>query len=221
MPSFAVGRTQELVWRLRLLEDAGRIPELPVYLDSPMAIDVTDIYCRHPEDHDLAMEELMDARRCPLCCRQYNLAHSADESRALNRMSGPMILISASGMATGGRILHHLKLRLPDPSTTVLLPGFQAAGTRGRALQDGAPTVRIHGQDIPVRATVETLDGLSAHADREEILRWLGGFRRPPRRTWVVHGEPSSASAFAATLGGLGHQATVPALGDSFELDEL
>jgi metallo-beta-lactamase family protein len=200
IPSFAVGRTQELVWRLRQLENEGRIPSLPVFLDSPMAIDVSDIYCRHPEDHDLEMSLLMDQARSTLRCRQHHLVRGAQESRALNDRDGPMIVIAGSGMATGGRILHHLKHRLPDPRTTVLLPGFQAADTRGRKLAEGATQVRIHGEGVPVHARIETLDGLSAHADRDEILRWLGGFARAPRRTWVVHGEPPAARALAAAI---------------------
>jgi metallo-beta-lactamase family protein len=200
VPAFAVGRTQELIWMLRQLEESNRIPSVPVYIDSPMAINVSDIYCRHPEDHALDMTLLMDAKRCPLCCKQYHLARTPEESKALNHHRGPLVIISASGMATGGRILHHLKLRLPDPRTTVLLVGFQSIGTRGRALQDGARTIRIHGQDIPVRAKVEMLDGLSAHADREEILRWLSGFRRPPGQTYIVHGEPQPAQSLADAL---------------------
>lgn len=200
VPAFAVGRTQELIWTLRQLEDAGRIPELPVFVDSPMAINVTEIYCRHPEDHDLEMSVLMDAKRCPLCCRQYHLVRTPRESKALNERTGPMIIISASGMATGGRVLHHLKRRLPDPRTTVLLPGFQAADTRGRKLQEGAREVRIHGQTVPVRARIESLDGLSAHADRDDILRWLAGFERPPRQVYVVHGEPAAASGLTEAV---------------------
>lgn len=195
IPAFAVGRTQELVWTLRELQDSGQIPDIPVYLDSPMAIDVTDLYCRHPEDHDMEMSLLMDEKRCPLCCQTYRLMRTPDESKSLNRLRGPAIIISASGMATGGRILHHFAHRLGDPHTTVLLVGFQAAGTRGRALQEGAASVRIYGEDVPVRAVVETLDGLSAHADRSEIMRWLRGFERAPRRTFVVHGEPRAAAA--------------------------
>jgi metallo-beta-lactamase family protein len=200
IPSFAVGRAQELVWTLRRLEDAQRIPSLPVFIDSPMAIDVTEIYSRHPEDHDLEMSLLVDGQRSPLRCRQQQFVRSAQESRTLNHRDGPMIVIAGSGMATGGRILHHLKRRLPDARTTVLLPGFQAADTRGRKLQEGAREVRIHGEAVPVRAKVETLDGLSAHADREEILRWLGGFADPPRVTYVVHGEPGAAASLADAI---------------------
>jgi metallo-beta-lactamase family protein len=200
IPSFAVGRAQELIWMLRRLEDAQRIPSLPVFVDSPMAIDVTEIYGRHPEDHDLEMSLLMDGRRSPLRCHRHQFVRSAQESRVLNQRDGPMIVIAGSGMATGGRILHHLKRRLPDPRTTVLLPGFQAADTRGRKLQEGAREVRIHGASVPVRARIETLDGLSAHADREDILRWLGGFARPPHHAYVVHGEPPAAEALAAAM---------------------
>jgi metallo-beta-lactamase family protein len=200
VPSFAVGRTQELIWTLRHLEDEGRIPSLPTFVDSPMAIDVTQIYCEHPEDHDLDMTLLMDEKRCPLCCKQYHLVRTAAESKALNLRPGPMIVVSASGMATGGRVLHHLKLRLPDERNTVLLPGFQAAGTRGRALADGATSIRIHGEVVPVRAEVVMLDGLSAHADREELLRWVRGFDRAPSQVFVVHGEPGPASLLAAAL---------------------
>ncbi len=192
VPAFAVGRTQELLWILHQLEEQGRIPSLPVFVDSPMAIHVTDIYARHAEEHNLALQAQGE-----LACNHTELVRTANESKALNERAGPMILISASGMATGGRVLHHLKHRLPDPRTTVLLPGFQAMGTRGRKLQEGATEVRIHGRQVPVRAKIETLDGLSAHADREEIFRWLAGFEHPPERTYVVHGEPAAAASLA------------------------
>jgi len=161
---------------------------------------VTDIYLHHPEEHDLDMQLLRDAKRAPLRSREQRIVRTAQESKALNDRSGPMIIVSASGMATGGRVIHHLKARLPDERTTVLLPGFQAAGTRGRALRDGAREIRIHGRSVPVRATVVTLDGFSAHADRDEILRWLSGFRRSPRQVHVVHGEPQAADSLAATI---------------------
>lgn len=200
VPSFAVGRTQELIWTLRKLEDAQRIPLVSVYIDSPLGAAVTDLYCRHPDEHDLEMTALMDEKLCPLCCRQYHVMRTVDESKRLNTLSGPLVIIAGSGMATGGRVLHHLKRRLPDHRNTVLLVGYQAEGTRGRALQDGAPAIKIHGETIPVRARVETVDGLSAHADRNEILRWLRGFRRPPTKTYVVHAEARAAAALAATI---------------------
>lgn len=193
VPAFAVGRTQELIWRLRELENTGQIPRLPVYIDSPMATDVTDIFCRHPEDHGIDMKLLMDKHACPLCCEPYTFTRTPDESKALNQLQGPCIIIASSGMATAGRIVHHLKNRLPDKRTTILLVGYQAAGTRGRSLRDGADTVRMHGRDVQVRATVEHIDGLSAHADRREILRWLRGFTEPPRTTYLVHGEPDAS----------------------------
>ncbi len=197
IPAFAVGRTQDLIWLLRELEDAGRIPSLPVFLDSPMAIDVTDIYGRHPEDVDDDVRQLLPQR---LRCRDYTLVRDATASKALNTRPGPMIIIAGSGMATGGRILHHLKMRLPDPQTTVMFAGFQAEGTRGRKLLQGSESVRIHGQAVPVRARIESIDGLSAHADRDELLDWLGGFARPPRRTYAVHGEPHAAESLAAAI---------------------
>ncbi len=200
VPAFAIGRTQELIWRIRELEEARRIPTLPVFIDSPMAIDATEVFCRHPEDHALDMALLMDEKRCPLCCKPYQLARTPDASKAINDQQGPFIVIAASGMATGGRVVHHLKRRLPDRKTTILLVGFQAAGTRGRLLQDGAKHLRMHGQEVRVRAHIERLDGLSAHADKSELLRWLGGFGKPPSQTYVVHGEPVAADHFAQTI---------------------
>jgi len=200
IPAFAVGRTQLVLWWLRQLEEAGRIPSLPTYVDSPLAIDASAIYLRHPEDHDLAMETLLNHGQNPLKTRHFHLARSRDESRALNDLTGPVIIISASGMATGGRILHHLKLRLPDPRTTVLLVGFQAAGTRGQLLQQGARHLRLLGADVPVRARILTLDGLSAHADQAELLAWLAQAAAPPRRIALVHSEPDAARALASSI---------------------
>jgi metallo-beta-lactamase family protein len=200
VPAFAVDRTQELIWYLRRLEDAKRIPILPVYIDSPMAIDVTMIYQRHQEEYTEEMATRIRAGQSPLQCHNQSFTRTPDESKRLNHLQGPMIVISSSGMATGGRILHHLKLRLPDPRTTVLLVGYQAAGTRGRTLQQGAKTITMLGQDVPVRARVETLNGLSGHADQEELLHWLSGFTKAPRQTYIVHGEPDAAKSLAALL---------------------
>ncbi len=200
VPAFAVDRTQELLWMLRQLEQSGQVPSLPVYLDSPMAIEVTDIYRRHPEEFDAQMVQALRSGDRPLRPRELHIAASVEESKKLNELRGPVIIISSSGMATGGRILHHLARRLPDPRTTVLLVGFQAAGTRGRALEEGTRTVRMFGQDVPVRARIERIGALSAHADRDEILRWLGGFARPPRETYLVHGEPDAAQGLADAI---------------------
>ena len=202
VPAFAVGRTQELLWWIRQLEDEDRIPQLPVYIDSPMAIDVTGIYLSHTAEHDLDMRMVADAGDHPLYPGQFALAKTQEDSMALNEIRGPIIIISASGMATGGRILHHLKLRLPDRRTTVLLVGFQAAGTRGRRLQEQADEIRIHGRDVKVRARVEAVHGLSAHADRDELLQWLSGFERAPRQTYLVHGEADATEALAAAIDG-------------------
>jgi metallo-beta-lactamase family protein len=200
IPAFAVGRVQELLWLLRQMEDAQEVPLLSVFLDSPMAIDVTEMYCQHPEEFDEEMMRSMREGRCPLCCRQYHLLRSVEQSKWLGTRKGPMVIIAGSGMMTGGRILHHLKQRLPDPRNTLLLVGYQALGTRGRALLEGARQLRMHGQDIPVQAQVEAIDGLSAHADQSEILRWLSGFRRPPAKTYIVHGEEKPALALAGLL---------------------
>jgi len=200
VPAFAVDRTQELLWMLRRLEQAGRVPALPVYIDSPMAIEVTEIYRRHPEDHDAQMAQALAAGERPLTPAHLHVARTVEESKAINGVRGPALVLSSSGMATGGRILHHLSQRLPDPRNTVLLVGFQAAGTRGRALEDGAHELKMFGQMVPVRARVERIDALSAHADREETLRWLAGFERPPRATYLVHGETGGAEGLATAI---------------------
>ncbi len=220
VPAFAIGRTQELMYHLDALEKAKRIPRLPIWVDSPMAIEATDVYCAHPEDFDGEMLGLMRRRACPLQAGEFHLARTPDESRALNAVTGPLMIISASGMATGGRVLHHLRVRLPDPRTTVLLVGYQAAGTRGRRLQEGEKTVRIFGDDVPVRATIEVVHGLSAHADVDGILRWLRTTTRPPKRVFVVHGEPEPAAALAQRIGDqLGWPVTVAAYRQRIDLD--
>ncbi len=198
IPAFAIGRTQELLWTIRNLHSQGRLPLISVYVDSPMATDVTDVYARHPEDHDAAMAALMKSEGS-LYPAQYFM-RSTDDSKWLNSRQGPMIIIAGSGMATGGRVLHHLKHRLPDHRNTVLLTGYQAAGTRGRALREGVPTIRIHGRDVHVQAEVACVDGLSAHADRDELLDWLTGFREPPRQTYLVHGEAPASESLAAAI---------------------
>ena len=185
IPAFAVDRTQEIVSLLDQLETDGAIPELPVYLDSPLAIEATEIYARR------------GAFRVP---SRYRFARTPEESKALNELRGPVIIISASGMATGGRVLHHLAMRLPDERTTVLLVGFQSAGTRGRLLADGAREIKMLGQVIPVRAHIERIDALSAHADRDEIMAWLRRFARPPGMTYLVHGEPAAAQALLGEI---------------------
>jgi len=215
IPAFAVGRTQELLYDLDALEKAGRLPRLPTYVDSPMAIEATEIYCAHPEEFDGEMRTLVATRRCPLTSGEFRLARTTEQSKAINAIRGPVLIISASGMATGGRVLHHLKHRLPDPRTTVLLVGYQAVGTRGRSLQDGASSVRIFGQDVPVRARIEVVHGLSAHADADGLMRWLRTATRPPKRVFVVHGDPGPAQALASRVKSeLGWTVVVPAYRD-------
>jgi metallo-beta-lactamase family protein len=218
IPAFAVGRTQEIVWRLRMLEDEKRIPVLPVYIDSPMAIDVTQIYLDHPEDHDLDMKALRDAGTNPLHSQRFTIARTVEASKQISELNGPFVVISASGMATGGRILHHLKRWVSEKRATVLLCGFQAYGTRGRRLLEGAEEIRIHGQDLPVKATIDKLNGLSAHADQAELLRWSGEIGKPPRNTFLVHGEPEVCTEFATVLQNRKWNATVAEDGATVEL---
>lgn len=196
--SFAVGRAQQLVYLLRTLIAAGRIPNVPVWVDSPMAVDAMEVFRRHGAEHDFSearAQGVAEAMAAPFA----RLAKTANESKAINAHDGPGVIIASSGMMNGGRILHHLAQRLPDPQTTVLVAGFQAIGTRGRTLIDGARFLRIHGRDIPVRAAVRRIDALSGHADRTEIGRWLGPMPAP-RRTFLVHGEPPAAKGMADFL---------------------
>ena len=187
IPSFAVGRAQALLYLISRLKARNAIPDVPVYLNSPMAIDATRLYHEYRAEHRLSLEE------CEAACSVAQMVNTADESRALNGRGGPMIVVSASGMLTGGRVLHHLKAFAPDARNMILLPGFQAAGTRGAALASGATEVKVHGAYVPVRAEVVKMDSMSAHADYSEILEWLRGFKRAPRHTFVTHGEPAAA----------------------------
>jgi metallo-beta-lactamase family protein len=218
VPAFAIGRTQELLFELRELEAEGEIPQLPIFVDSPMAVDATPMYLAHREDHDDGMARLLAEGIEPLRPARLVFARAPEQSKAINEVDGPCIIISASGMATGGRILHHLERRLPDPRTTVLLVGYQAAGTRGWSLQNGARTLRLYGQDIPVRARVVTISGLSAHGDRDEVARWLATLPRAPARVFCVHGEPPALAATAARLRAGGWNALVPRHGEEVSL---
>jgi metallo-beta-lactamase family protein len=215
--AFAVGRAQQLIYLLQVLKDDGRIPKVPIYLDSPMACDATLIYREHREDHDLSEGDL-DPAHPVLDGPGVYLCRTTSESKRLNQMPGPAVIISSSGMMTGGRILHHLKQRLPSSRNTVVLGGFQAEGTRGRLLQDGAKWLRIHGHDVPVRAAIEEVPGLSGHADRSALLRWLQPLKQP-KAVFLVHGEKPSAEALAETLRHeRGWTVHLPALGESHEL---
>ena len=187
IPSFAVGRAQTLLYHLHELKAAGRIPDLPVYLDSPMAIDATELFCKHAYCHKLSRTQSLNA------CHVAKYVHDSEDSKALDYDQMPKIIIAASGMATGGRVLHHLKFYVPDARNSVLFAGFQAGGTRGAAMVAGIDRIKIHGEYHDVRAEVATLHMLSAHADADEIMQWLGGFESPPKETFIVHGEPDAA----------------------------
>ena len=222
IPSFAVGRTQELLYHLRVLQDERRIPLIPVYVDSPLAIQATRIFCRHPEALDLEHEPEPNGQDCALLCDNLHLATAVQDSMAINKMAGPLIILSASGMCEAGRVLHHLKLKLPDRRNTVLFVGYQAEGTRGRRLQEGEKEIKIHGELVPVRAEIQSIEAFSAHADYEEIFHWLGGFRRPPRMTFLVHGEPSQMESLAGKIRDrLGWAVQMPKYLDKVDLDAL
>jgi metallo-beta-lactamase family protein len=203
IPAFAIGRVEEVLYAIKRLEDAKAVRPLPVYLDSPMAIGALKFYQRHAAELDADIAEAVAGRRGELsafCTARFTPVATAQESYAVVERPGPAIVVSSSGMATGGRVLHHLAKALPDPRNTVLLVGFQAAGTRGRQLIEGAQEVRIYGQLVPVLARVEKLNGMSAHADAGEIVRWLRTFPAPPATTYLVHGEPSAQDALKARI---------------------
>ena len=203
IPAFAIGRVEEVLYAIKRLEDAKAVRPLPVYLDSPMAIGALKFYQRHAAELDTDIAEAVATRRGELsafCTARFTPVATAQESHAVVERPGPAIVVSSSGMATGGRVLHHLAKALPDPRNTVLLVGFQAAGTRGRQLIEGAQEVRIYGQSVPVLARVAKLNGMSAHADAGEIVRWLRTFPAPPATTYLVHGEPSAQDALKARI---------------------
>lgn len=219
VPAFAVGRTQTLLYLLRQLEDSGQIPSLPIYLDSPMAIKASRFHLKHHEEYDEETLRLEALKADPLLPDRIHFCVTRQESEALNKIKHRAIIISASGMLTGGRILHHASVRLPDSRNTMLLTGFQAAGTRGRRLLEGEEEIKIHGQMVPVKARVVQLNGLSAHADADEILKWVSSFKMPPEKTFVVHGEPTSSQALADRLKAeAGHNTLVPEHGDEVVL---
>jgi metallo-beta-lactamase family protein len=215
--SFSVGRAQQFIYLLQLLIHEKRVPRIPVFLDSPMAVNATHIYYDHREDHDLS-EGQLSGRHSVLKGPNVHLSSTTEQSKRLNHVKGPAVIISSAGMMTGGRILHHLKNRLPDPKNTILLGGYMAEGTRGRSIQEGRKTIRIHGQDIDNRAAVAQVSGLSGHAGKSELLRWLKPLP-DPRQVFLTHGEKESAESFAETLRqNRGWEVQVPRLGQVVEL---
>jgi metallo-beta-lactamase family protein len=213
IPAFAVGRAQSLLFYLHRLKSKGHLANVPVFLDSPMAADASEIFCRQLKDHRLPAHE------CRAACGVAHYVRNVEESKALTANPMPKVIVSASGMATGGRVLHHLKRYAPDPRNTILFAGFQAGGTRGAAMVAGVEHIKIHGQHVPVRAAVRTLDMLSAHADTDEIMRWLKGFRKAPRMTFVTHGEPTASDTLRHRIEEeLGWPCLVPEHGQQVDL---
>ena len=217
IPAFAVGRAQQMVFLMDQIVTEGRVRAFPIHIDSPMAVDATRIYASHPEAHRVSLDGI--GGRNLLYGTWVRLHRTRSESEALNTMKGPAVIISSSGMLSGGRILHHCRVRLPRPENTLLITGYQAAGTLGRALLDGARSVRIHKGDVPVMAEVRDLKGLSGHADAAEMVRWLSGVEAPPRAVFVTHGEEDAAQALAWRLAReRGFRTHVPDLGETAEL---
>lgn len=213
VPSFAVGRAQLLLYYLYRLKQEHLIPDIPVYLNSPMATDTTALYQRFHSEHRLSGLE------CAAMCSNVHIVRTVDESRHLDQLRDPAVIIAASGMATGGRVLHHLKALAPNPRNTLLFSGFQAGGTRGADIVAGANSVRMHGQDVPIRAEVFAMESLSAHADADEIMQWLRGFKQPPGHTFVVHGEPNAADTLRRRISlELGWPVSVPEHCETVEL---
>lgn len=221
IPAFAVGRTQTLIFYFHKMMAEGTIPMLPIYIDSPMAINVTNLYEKHSGQHKIKVERKGDNLISIFDSPNIHFSHTRESSKALNSISKTCIIISASGMCTGGRILHHMFHRLPRENDTMLFAGYQAEGTRGRDMLNGEKSVRIFGQDVPIHCQVRVVNGLSAHADQTELLRWLGGFMAAPKLTFITHGEPATAKAFAQTITDqLGWKTVVPKYLESFVLFE-
>jgi metallo-beta-lactamase family protein len=194
IPAFSVGRSQVLLYALAKLKKSGRVGKMPVYLDSPMSINATEIFRQFPGEHRLSPED------CRATFEAVRYVREQEESKELDQKKDSMVIISASGMATGGRVLHHLKAFAPDSKNTILFTGFQAAGTRGATMLSGARTVKIHGEEIPIAAEVANINSFSAHSDRKETLQWLSHFKAAPRKTFITHGEPNSALALKEAI---------------------
>lgn len=213
IPSFAVGRAQQMLYIVQRLKETKVIPPIKTYLDSPMAIDTTDLYCEYHDEHRLSAE------MCHLICKDVIITRTAEESKKINEVKGPKIIISASGMLTGGRVIHHLSHYVSDPNNAVLIVGYQAAGTRGRSLLDGESQIKMFGKYFPVKAKVEYISGLSAHGDYRELLKWLKNSPIKNPEVFVVHGESNAAEAFADKLEeSFKWRVKVPNYGDEFDL---
>jgi len=218
VPAFAVGRTQLLIYYFHQLMEKGLVPTLPIYIDSPMAISVTDLYERHSAEHKIKVTREQGRLISIFDDPHVYFCNTAESSKALNDLKKPAIIISASGMASGGRVLHHLYHRLSRENDTVLFAGYQAEGSRGRRILEGEPTVKIFGEEIPVKCQVRVINGLSAHADQSELLRWLKNFKGSPKMTFVTHGELESATSFSKKIEEMGWNSIIPEYLEAFEL---
>jgi metallo-beta-lactamase family protein len=219
IPAFAVERTEKLLFLLKHLLEAGQIPRVPVHIDSPMAIQAMEVFIAHAQDLDADTRGLIARYGSPHQWPELHFDSTPEQSKALIAAAGPFIVLSSSGMATGGRVIHHLKAFAPDPRNTILFAGHQAVGTRGAAMLAGAETIRIHGEDVPVRAEVAALSSLSAHADWQETLDWLRNFRTPPRCSFITHGEPVAADALRQQIERrLGWRTHIPEHGETVDL---
>ena len=218
IPTFAVERAQELLFYFAKLTRANRMPDVPVFLDSPMAADVTRLFEKHAAAYDAEMWHVLSAGDKPLSFGSLVIARTTDESRAINEVEGPAIIMATSGMCTAGRIKHHLRRHLGEPNSTILFVGYQSVGTLGREILDRRPEVRIHGRNYHVKANIARIYGFSGHADRDGLLRWRDGCQQPPTRTFVTHGEEETALAFAHTLGESGWDVHVPSYQESVAL---
>jgi len=219
MPSFAIGRTQEIVYHLDRLLGSGAIPHVPLYLDSPMAQKASEIYREHAEYFDDETRALIARHDAPIDYPGAVIVTSAKESAALEQAPRPMMVVASNGMITGGRIVQHVKELVGDPAMTLLFVGYQGQGTLGARLQQGAKQVRIDHQDLEVRCQVRSIDGFSAHADEPELLQWLGAFTKKPRTTFIVHGDPDAQAAFEPKVKALGFATSVPRWRETVELD--
>jgi metallo-beta-lactamase family protein len=219
IPAFSVGRTQTVVYYLHQLLVAGQLPPCPIYVDSPLSANVTDVFRRHPECYDEETGEFLQKKLDPFGFERLTYVRSVEDSKALNSLAGPSITISASGMCESGRVLHHLKHIAPRPENLILLVGYMAENTLGRRIQDGAKTIKVYGDDYPLLAHVQTISGFSGHADRGELLRFLGSLGSPPRRTFLVHGESDQAEGLAGQLRSRGFpRVDAPKAGDQAEI---
>ena len=218
MPSFAIGRTQEIVYELDRLLSAGTIPHLPLYLDSPMAQKASDVYRAYLDYFDENARALVTRHEPPIDYPDAIEANSQKESLAIEQAARPLMVVASNGMITGGRIVQHVKALVADPAMTLLFVGYQGDGTLGAQLQQGAKQIRIDGQDLEVHCQVRSISGFSAHADEPELLGWLGNFTKKPRTTFIVHGDPAAQAAFEPKVRALGFATAVPSWRDTVEM---